>query len=104
MDIIHSDGYVQILIVIFSSFLTIYTFKLSRFFKNGIFYRSYQLMWPAWLLYTFGSFIDVFAELEIVPTWVHFSHYIIYLFFFILISLSIYRFYQGWKEMGMKEV
>ncbi len=98
------DGYIQILSVIFSCFLALYTFRLSRFFKKGIFYKSYQLMWPSWLIYAFGSFVDIFPEFDIVPNWYHVFHAISYFLFFILISLSIYRFYQAWKEMGMKDV
>lgn len=104
MEIVYFDGYIQILSVFFSFFLAIYTYRLSRFFKNGIFYRSYQLMWPAWLIYALGSFIDIFPEFDLSPNWYHFFHAIAYLIFFILISFSIYRFYQGWKEMGMKDV
>lgn len=61
-------------------------------------------MWPAWVVYAFGSFIDIFAEFELVPDWIHFAHYIIYLVFMIIISQSIYRFYQGWKKMGMQKI
>lgn len=61
-------------------------------------------MWPAWIFYTFGSFVDIFPEMDLAPQWFHQIHALTYFMFFILISLSIYRFYQGWKEIGMKDV
>lgn len=104
MEVLHADGYIQIASVFFSTFLAVYTYKLARFFRDGIFYRSYKLMWPAWVFYAFGSFVDVFPELNVGPQWIHTIHALSYGIFFILISLSIYRFYNGWKEIGLKQV
>jgi hypothetical protein len=104
METFPADAYIQIASVFFSTFLAVYTYRLARFFKNGIFYRSYKLMWPAWVFYAVGSFVDVFPELDLAPSWFHIFHAVTYAIFFILISLSIYRFYNGWKEMGMKHV
>jgi len=104
MDLNYPDAYIQILSVFFSTFLAIYTFRLAKFFGKGIFYRSYKLMWPAWVFYAIGSFVDVFPELDLAPDDIHIIHATAYFIFFSMISLSIYRFYQGWKEMGMKDV
>ncbi len=104
MENFPADGYIQIASVFFSTFLAVYTFRLARFFKNGIFYRSYKLMWQAWVFYAVGSFLDVFPEMDLGPQWLHAIHALTYAIFFILISLSIYRFYDGWKQIGMKHV
>lgn len=103
-EFIPADGYIQIASVFFSTFLAVYTYRLARFFKDGIFYNAYKLVWPAFTIYAVGSFFDVFPEMKIGPQWFHGIHAISYAIFFILMTISTYRFYQNWKEMGMKKV
>lgn len=104
MEEVPYDAYIQIASVFFSTFLAVYTYRLAKFFKQGIFYRSYRLLWPAFTSYSIGSFVDVFPELNLAPQWVHAIHAAAYAIFFILMTLSIYFFYRTWLEMGMKEV
>jgi len=104
MENIPYDGYIQIASVFFSTFLAVYTYRLVKFFKQGIFYRSYRFLWPAFTFYAIGSFFDVFPELNLGPQWFHAIHATTYAVFFILMTLSIYTFYRTWSEMGMKEV
>ncbi len=104
MEHVPYDGYIQIASVFFSTFLAVYTYRLAKFFKQGIFYKSYKYMWPAFTSYAIGSFVDVFPELDLAPQWFHAIHAITYAIFFVLITLSVYTFYQTWKKMGMKEV
>jgi len=104
VDFSHPDAYIQIVSVFFSTFLAVYTYRLARFFKDGIFYNAYKLVWPAFTFYAIGSFIDVFPELKIGPQWFHGIHAITYAVFFVLMTFSTYRFYQSWKELGMKKV
>ena len=98
------DILIQLATVFFSTFLAIYTFRLARFFKQGLFYTSYRLLWPAFTSYAMGSFFDAIADLGLGPVWFHVIHAVGYGVFFILITLSVYKFYKAWLQMGMKEV
>lgn len=104
MEYIPFDAYIQIVSVFASTFLAVYTYRLANFFKEGIFYKSYRFLPPAFTFYAIGSFVDVFPELNLAPQWFHAFHAAAYAIFFILITQSIYVFYKTWKEMGMGEV
>ncbi len=113
----YHDLLIELAAVFFSTFLAVFTFRLARFFKHGIFYSSYRLLWPAFSFYSIGSFFDFAAYLSLDPTWfqiitylnldimwLHITHALGHALFFVFITLSVYRFYRAWLEMGMKEV
>lgn len=98
------DTYTQVLGTIFPLAIAIYTFRLSSFFKGGILYRPFQLMVPAFFIYAAGSLVDLFALTGIAPESYHFGHFLAYLFFFVLMTYSIYLLYKAWRTVGMGKV
>ncbi len=95
------DLYVQFVSVFLTSAIALYCFRLSKFFKKGIFHKSFRLLGPAFAIYAFGSFIDILPDVGLVPDDFHLIHFLSYVIFFSLTARSIYLFYQAWKEMGM---
>ncbi len=96
------DVYTQMLGTVFSVAVGIYTFRLSSFFKGGMLYKPFLLMVPAFFLYALGSFIDIFALMGAES--LHFGHFFAYLFFFILMTYSIFLLYKAWRNVGMGKV
>jgi len=98
------DTYTQLLGVIFAIAISIYTLRLSSFFREGILHKPFLLMVPAFLLYALGSLIDLIALTGIGPETFHFGHFFAYLLFFLLMTYSIYLLYMAWRKVGMGKV
>lgn len=60
-------------------------------------------MAPAFFLYAVGSLVDIVA-LTIGPENLHFGHFLAYLFFFVLMTYSIYLLYEAWRKVGMGKI
>ena len=95
------DLYIQFVSIFFTSAVGVYCFRLSKFFQNGVFYKSFRLLAPAFVVYAFGSFVDILPHLGLVPDYFHAVHFLSYTVSFVLIVYSIYLFYQAWRTMGM---
>lgn len=98
------DAYIQLLGAVFSLALAVYTFRLSVFFKGGMLHKPFVIMVPAFLLYAFGAFVDLFALTEAGPEVLHFGHFLTFLAFFALMTYSIYLLYRAWRKIGMGKV
>jgi len=104
MEEIPWDGYIQLFSTFFSLTIAWYGFRLTRFFRGGIFYGPFRFFGPAFLTYAFGSFIDAFPELNLGPEWFHMIHFISYSFFFASVTYSFRLFYKACERMCMRAV
>lgn len=98
----HLDAYIQMFSTLFALAIAWYCFRLASFLKGGIFYGSFRMFGPAFLLYSIGSFFDIFPELGIGEEWFHMIHLIFYAASFTLVTYGFNLFYQAWKKMGIE--
>ncbi len=98
------DTYTQIMGFFFTLAIAAYCFRLSGFFKGGVFYRFFRLLGPAFAIYAFGALTDILPLMGWAPEWTHSIHFFSFAAFFTLITWSISLFYRAWKQMGMGEI
>ncbi len=87
---------------IFALAIAWYCFRLASFFKGGIFHRPFRVFGPSFVLYSVGSFFDIFPELDVAPEWFHMIHLVFYAAFFAFVTYGFNIFYKVWRQMGME--
>lgn len=98
------DTYTQIMSLFFTIAIAVYCFRLSQFFKGGVFYRSFRLLGPAFAIYAFGALADIVPLMGYGPEWIHSIHFFAFAGFFAVTTWSIALFYRAWRQMGLGEI
>jgi hypothetical protein len=97
MDLV--DLTIDVIAIVAGIGLSVYSYKLFRFFKKGIFEKPFKILSVAALIFAFGCLIDTIEAVHEYVYW-EYTQDIIRISFVVITLYALSGLYKSWKAIG----